>query len=137
MPRGAFAVCKLKNRGFLLLEVILTVTILSVGLVSALRSFATSLHTLKISQNLLIANLLLEEKIWQKEEENSQVEGIVPEDEEDELAPPFDAFSYKINFTEQKDFDSLYKSTFEVFWKQRKRQYSTSCITYMRAKINE
>jgi type II secretory pathway pseudopilin PulG len=137
MSKGTFTVYKRKNRGFLLLEVILTVTILSVGLVLVLRSFTTSLRTLKVSQGLLIANLLLEQKIWQKREEASRIEGIIPEDEEDEFASPFGAFSYKINFTEQEDFDSLYTGTFEVFWRQRKKQYKTSCITYMRAKINE
>ena len=50
------------DRGYLLLEVILAVAILSLGLVMLLRSFAAPLRAVKVSENHLTAALLLEQK---------------------------------------------------------------------------
>lgn len=125
---------RLKNKGFTLLEVMLAVTILSVGLVMVLGSFVNSLRAIKISQDFLVASLLLEEKIWQKEEEKTQSEGLIPVGEEDEFQPPFDKFRYKIRFEEQKDLPSLYKTSFEVSWQERKKERNISCVTYLSSK---
>ena len=126
-------------RGFTLLEVMLAVTILAVGLVLVVRSYITSLRVIKISQELSVANLLLEEKIWERQEKQMQDLGAIAEDEEGEFAPPFDNFSYQISFIEQEDLPleyegSLYKGLFEVSWQQRKRRHSTSSVTFFRSK---
>lgn len=123
----------LKNKGFLLLEVMLAVTILSLGLALILRSFTTSLRAIKTSRNFLIANLLLEELIWQKEEEKAQGSGkIIPEEEEGEFSSPFDSFSYKTNFEEQEEVSALYKSVFAVSWQEREKERSVSQVSYLR-----
>lgn len=137
------AMSRLKNKGlvqplraragFTLLEVMLAVSILSLGLVAVVRSYITSLRALQISQDFLIADLLLEEKIWQKQEENIRRGGVVPEEEQSEFAPPFDNFNYKISFIEQEDLPTLYKSTFTIFWQQGERQQSISYLTYTRS----
>jgi len=125
---------KSKNKGFTLLEVMLAVAVLSLGLVMVVRSFATSLRAIKISHNFLVANLLLEERIWHKLEEERRTGGIIPDEEQGEFAPPFEDFGYKISFEKQEDLPSLYKSTFEVFWQQRKSEWGTACVTYLRRK---
>lgn len=126
---------KPKNKGFTLLEVMLAVTILSVGLVMVVRSYVTSLQAIKISKDFLIANLLLEEKIWERQEKQTRSEEVIPE-EKGEFETPFNNFSYEISFTEQEDLPAeykgtLYKSTFEVSWQQRKRKHTTSSVTFL------
>ena len=127
---------KSKNKGFLLLEVMLAVTILSVGLVMVARSYAASLCAVKVSQDLLVANLLLEEKIWQKQEEKLRTQTLIPDNEQGSFPSPFERFNYEINFEKQEDLPmeyqgSLYKSTFNVFWKHRKKEYNASPGTFI------
>ncbi len=111
----------------------LAVTILSVGLVLVSRSYITSLRAIKTSQNFLLANLLLEEKIWQKQEQGTWPEGVILDEEQGNFIAPFDNFSYKIAFESQEDLSSLYKSTFKVFWQERKKERFNWCVTYIRA----
>jgi len=125
---------KSKNKAFTLLEVMLAVSILSIGLVAVVRSYTTSLHALRVSKDYLVANLLLEEKIWQKQEEKIRLGGVMPEDQDDKFNSPFDNFSYKINFEEEGDLPLLYKSTFEVSWQKRNQKRSTSCLLYLPGK---
>lgn len=101
------------------------------------RSYITSLRGIKISQDLLTANLLLEEKIWEVQEEQARIGQIAFKAEDGEFEPPFDRFSYKITFEEQEDLppeykDILYKTTFELFW--GKGEHRTSCVTFLRSK---
>lgn len=119
-----------KNKGFLLLEVMLAVAILSLGLVLVLRSYLGSLRATKVAHNLLVANLLLEEKIWQKEQEKASPEGLTLMQEQDSFDSPFANFSYKISFSQEPDLPILYKSSYEVFWQQRQREWSSSCLNY-------
>ena len=126
---------KSKNlKAITLIEVVLAVTILLLGLVLVGRSFITSLRAIKMSHNFLVAHLLLEEKIWQKQEEQARPEGFILDDEEEKFAPPFEAFSYKINFTEQEGAGGLFKSTFEVYWQRRGRERRGSCLKYLRSR---
>jgi len=122
--------------GFSLLELMLAVTILSVGMVIVIHSYVTSLRAVRTSSSFLAANLLLEEKIWESQEEQIRLGEIVPEEKQGEFALPFEAFSYKINFEKeqfegQEESSPLYKSTFEVFWQEKDSQWSSSCLTYM------
>ncbi|UCB56656.1 MAG: prepilin-type N-terminal cleavage/methylation domain-containing protein [Candidatus Omnitrophota bacterium] len=119
---------RLRNKGFLLLEVMLAVTILSLGLALILRSFTTSLRAIKTSRNFLIANLLLEELIWQKEEEKAKGLGKA---EEGKFSSPFDGFSYKASFEEQEEVPALYKSIFAVSWQEREKERSVSWVSYL------
>jgi len=117
----------------------LAVTILSLGLVMVARSYTASLCAVKASQDLLAANLLLEEKIWQKQEEKLRTQTIIPDNEQGSFSPPFEGFNYEINFEKQEDLPmeyqgNLYKSTFNVFWKHRKKEYNASSVTYFAGK---
>lgn len=129
----------LKNKGVLLLEVMLAVTILSVGLILVVRSYIASLRTVKISQDLLVANLLLGEKIWQKEQESSQDEGIIAANQQGSFPAPFAGFNYQIEFSPAESLPAeytanLYKASFKVFWQQRGKERSASSLTYLRTK---
>jgi prepilin-type N-terminal cleavage/methylation domain-containing protein len=130
---------KLKNNGFTLIEVMLVVTILAVGLVMVVRSYTSSLQAIKVAQNLAIANLLLEKKIWEWQEKKGRVEELSLEEEQGSFTLPFDGFNYGVSFIEQEDLPleyegRLYKGSFEVSWEQRKRRHTTSSVTSLRSK---
>lgn len=124
----------LKSKGFTLLEVMLAVTILSVGLIFVLRSYLTSLRAIKVTQNLFIANLLLEQKVWQKQEQQMREGNINTVEDVGEFESPFSSFNYQLSFEEDPDLPLLYKGIFKISWQQRNRIYDTSCVTYMRSK---
>lgn len=128
---------QLRIKGFTLLEVMLAVTILTVGLIMVVRSYITSLHAVKSSQDFLIAGLLLEQKLWQKQEEQTRSGGVNTEEEQGEFDPPLDRFSYKIGFEEEENTPFLFKGTFEVFWQERQKGHGISCLTYLRSKKEE
>ncbi|MBM3248797.1 MAG: prepilin-type N-terminal cleavage/methylation domain-containing protein, partial [Candidatus Omnitrophica bacterium] len=53
-----------KNKGFLLVEVLITVVILSVGLTLIARSLITGIKSLEIIKQYTTGYSLLEEKLW-------------------------------------------------------------------------
>ena len=131
---------KAKSKGVTLLEVMLAVTILSVGLVMVVRSYTSCLRTIKITQNLLLANLLLEEKIWQKEEEKLSTAIFIEGQEENQFDPPWDNFRYEISLEPveeelPQDYeDNLRKCSLQVRWRQGSREQATSCVSFLRSK---
>ena len=62
-------------KGFLLLEVILSVFIVSVGIVFVIGSFITSIKAFKATDFYAEAVYLLEERMWQYREEGTIEEG--------------------------------------------------------------
>ena len=57
-----------KNRGIALLEVMMAMSVLSVGLVVLFGAFTTSLRLMKVSQNLIHGTLALESRVWTLEQ---------------------------------------------------------------------
>ncbi len=131
--RKAFTRFLRAGAGFTLIEVMLAVTVLSLGLVMTVRSYTNSLYAIKTSEDFLISGLLLEEKIWQKQEEQLRLGVIAPEAEQADFAAPMDKFSYKLSFEEDQELPSLQKAVFEVVWKTRAREHANSCVTYLRS----
>lgn len=119
----------------------MAVAILSLGITVVLRSFVSSLRAVQVAQRHLLANLLMEEKIWARSEENLRQGGIEADQalEEGSFAAPFEDYEYKVSFEEEgpqglEDQAPLYKSSFEVSWQQRAGTHSLSCVTYFRSK---
>lgn len=63
------------NSGFMLLEVILSVLIVTIGIVFVVNSFLVSLKSSKVSKSYFNAMCLLENKIWEYEEKDEIEEG--------------------------------------------------------------
>jgi len=57
-----------KHRAISLIEVLITVAILSGGIVFVFRAFMTSLSAANLSQNIMLASFLAEDKLWQVEQ---------------------------------------------------------------------
>lgn len=64
-----------RNNGFMLLEVILSVLIVSVGVVFVITSFITSLKAFKLSKIYVDAVYLIEQKLWEYEEKGEIEDG--------------------------------------------------------------
>ncbi|MFH1282900.1 MAG: prepilin-type N-terminal cleavage/methylation domain-containing protein [bacterium] len=88
---------KSKEKGFSLIEVLVTLVVLSVGLVYIIGSLRTSIYSVKVSKDYYASYLLLENKMWELNAEGSFSIGTEEYscDEED----PIDC-SYKAEITE-------------------------------------
>jgi len=56
-------ISRISDKGFTLIEVLLTITILAVGIIGVLRAYATSVNALEVAQCSLDAVYLLKEKM--------------------------------------------------------------------------
>lgn len=132
------------KKGFLLFEVMVTVAILSLGLTLILRSFTTSLSAARTSQNYMLACLLLEEKMWELEEEAESTKKITTEPSRGEFAASNEKDKWKERFSweivcedlqdEEGEETSLDKATVNVAWKEGGRKREVHLTTYL---VNE
>ena len=135
---------KTRNTGFLLFEVMVTVAILSLGLTLILRSFTTSLGAIRTSQNYMLACLLLEEKMWELEEEAESTKKITTEPSRGEFTASNGKDKWRERFSwetacedlldEEGEETSLDKVTVTVAWRESRSQKSVWLTTYL---VNE
>ena len=64
-----------KRKGFLLLEVLISVTVITVGLVYVVRSFSSSSRAIDTATHFLKSLSLVEEKLWDLEAEGMVEKG--------------------------------------------------------------
>lgn len=119
-----------RQKAISLIEVLITVAILSGGIVFVFRGFMTSLSAANLSQNIMLASFLAEDKFWQIEEmqkqkmlkDNSGLETINVQNKEFNV-------KYEISRTGMDGFEKLNVS---VSWpKDRKSSYSVDFSTYL------
>ena len=67
----------MEKKGFLLIELLVTIAILSSGLVLILAGFHSSLNALRTSQNVIRASQILEQEMLNLERQTEEEEGIV------------------------------------------------------------
>ena len=72
-----------KKSGFTLIELMIAVSILTIGIVAVLRSFLSSQNFLDVAQNKVLAIRILDEKMDQIEE-SRRVEAALPKEEDAE-----------------------------------------------------
>ena len=116
------------NGGFLLLETILAVLILSVGLSVVIRSFGSSLNFLRASDDYTQAMLLLEEKMWDLEAKGS----ITPGTSRGTFLEDDVKFQWQINASVPNGLD-LCETEVTVSWKHRGGERNISLVTYLRS----
>ncbi len=138
-----YSITAKKNRdGFLLFEAILSVAILSLGLVLVLHSFTGSLKAARISQNYMRAVLLLEAKMTELEWKGSLDSGI----SEGKFSQKNERFAWKIEATpveeisgedEEKKRVELNKVHLTVSWSEGKKVERIELTTYLKSKEKE
>ncbi len=114
-----------KNRGFLLLEIMVSISILSLGILLILNSFVGPIRAVETSMDYFKAGLLLEDKML--EFYNSPVE-------EGLLKGSFNDFENRFSWYLEavKVKDSFHKEiNFKVFWQRRNKEEDLSISTYI------
>ena len=117
---------KIKNSGFLLLEVMISVSILSFGLLLILNSFMRPIMAVELSKDYFRAGLLLEEKMF--EACNSDiVEGL----SKGTFSGFNNMFSWEMDVTGQEE-GAFKEIGLRVLWKERaKEQQDMTVSTYL------
>jgi len=114
-----------KNNGFQLIEVIMSVVILSMSLTFILNSFMGSLRAIQLSEDYFKGGLLLEEKMF--ELYNSDVEKAPPDGNFTNFN---DKFSWELKLTDLEEA-VIKKVNLEVLWKDATKNNNISILTYL------
>lgn len=121
------------NRGYLLLEAVVSVAVIAIGLAIILRSFASSLRASKISQEYFIAALLLNDKLCDLEEKIKIKGGIDNSDAKEEKTPDT-KYITKTDVMKLDELDSLADVKTVVSWNSGKRNERIEVDTFMQYK---
>lgn len=117
------------NKAFSLLEVLITVAILSTAIIFIFRAFTASLSSCKFSQNITFACFLAEDKLWEIEKRYK--------DKKSETLHPASEIMQNTEFNwdyEKQDIDSELKQLkFAISWQEkvRENEYSIEILTYL------
>lgn len=132
------------KRGFTLIEIMISVAILSIGLILILQGFTHLLNILQISQDNLKATLLAENKMAELEIKAREGKEVFPEDLGEKFEFEDMDCVWKIKFSPveleiEGIFDKEYEDLNEVeaimSWKEGKRKGKVLLVTYMRSLI--
>ena len=124
-------------RGLSLVEILVTVAILSISLVMIVRSFMTSLRALEISKGFVVARLLLEEKMWQIKQQGAVTSD---RDEREQFADPHGAFEYTLRTRAVEGGlapQDLHEVSLTVAWREGRRTNEIAVVTYMAGKSEQ
>lgn len=113
------------RKGFLLLEVLVSVVIITVGLVYIIRSFSTSTRAIAASRDYIKAVSLLEEKLWGLEQVRQVEEGQDKDYFDDEHN-----FTWELN-SEPEEEMPVNKTKLVVSWKRREKKQGVAVTTYL------
>jgi len=120
-----------KRKAISLIEVLVTVAILSGGIVFIFRAFMAAIAAAKISQNMTLGCLLAQDRAWQVEQKREK--GIAQNSHNEEkvlLQNREFNFKYDISGT---DSPKLKKLTSIVSWpKNRGSEYNMEFFTYLK-----
>jgi len=113
------------KRGFLLLEVMVSVAMLSIGIVMVSGSFMNSIKAIDLSEDYFRAGLLFEEKIYEVSN-STAVEGL----SSGVFADFNNRFSWNMNVIKSEQ-DLVYEFDLQVSWDQGAKMHELSVVTYL------
>jgi type II secretory pathway pseudopilin PulG len=122
------------KKGFILVEVLITVVILSSSLVMITRSFMVSLNALEIIQQYTEARSLIEEKLAELEIKETIAADLQVEEN---LNEPYEKFSYSLqtkNIPEGNNQGRLNNVSLSLGWKAGEEKRQISIVTYLKNK---
>jgi len=112
-------------KGFLLLEVLVAVVVLSLGIVFVLNGFSSCLNAAGTSRDFIIASNLIEQKIFEYD--------VKPPDEiadkSGDFGREYKGYSWELD-TEELDELELAEAAFKVIWQTGRRKSSFDVVTY-------
>lgn len=121
------------NKAFTLLEVLITVAILSTAIVFVFRSFTTSLSSTKFSQNITLACYLAEGKLWEIEEKQKQKTEPLIESNQDSVEMQGRTFNWQYETTLKEPDLNIIKVNLVLSWQEntRKELYTMEFLSYL------
>ncbi|MCM8797230.1 MAG: type II secretion system GspH family protein [Candidatus Omnitrophica bacterium] len=125
----------ISNRAFSLVEILVTVAILSTAIIFVFRSFATSLYCAKLSQDITFVGLLAENKLWDIEQkQKASRRPLERESGEDEIDGKKIKWSYTI--AKLEGYNLLVEAAFNFLWEERlkEKEYALNLLTYLSCK---
>jgi prepilin-type N-terminal cleavage/methylation domain-containing protein len=138
---------KIKEGAFTLVELMVTVSILAVGIVLVLRSFLSISAALDSGSNRIIAMQLLEEKMNALEQKAKEDAGVFPETKEEQArignrnailkleVVPLSTPEFGIEVQEEdKDKDKINEVKLMLLWKEANIDKDSILITYLKNK---
>ena len=130
MEQKAKMMSPIGNRGFTLVEVLVATAILSFGLVMIYQAFFISLDTFDYYLNNLDAQLWLDEKLWQLQDDFRRYAVFSPLKLSDEFIIGNKRFNWSVDYN-PIDPEELYKVSLKVAWSQGSRAINLLRVAYI------
>jgi prepilin-type N-terminal cleavage/methylation domain-containing protein len=118
------------RRGFTLIEVMVTVVILSLGAVLLYSAFFTSLDSFNYCVNYVKVIPWMDEKVWQAQDFLSHFNQSEQLDREGEFKNGNKNFNWRLFYNQVDELQGLYKIALTVFWRQGQRTITVSRTAY-------
>ena len=119
------------SAGFTLIEVLITVAILSLGIVMLYQAFFICMDAVMHCSNRLEAQFLMGEKLWTAQKDLTSL-GTLPEGEKrGALAGRSKNFNWKMLVNSIPESEDLYKINLNFSWQEGKKIVTVSRATYV------
>ncbi len=119
------------QKGSLLMEVLLAISILSVSLTLIVHSFLSGLRASVYTKDYSIALSLLQNKLFELKQKNPVSDSL---DESGDFDEPYQKFKYHLkteSLDETQSLNGLAKATLDVSWVSGKSKKDISLSTYL------
>lgn len=120
-----------RSKGFTLIEIMISIAILSVGLIFILQGLTKCLSILRISQDNLEASLLAEEKTNEFKIVAKQETGSFSKVTSGESQSGNIALTWGIRLTPDSEYEDLNELITTVHWKEGRRSGASIFSTYL------
>ena len=124
---------RIGNKGFTLVEVMVTIAILSFGIVMLYEAFFTCLNGFSYSKSRLGVQRWTDEKIWEVEHELIRSRTLITGESAGSFIDKNKNFAWKmsINLIDEAQDAYLYKLSLDVNWKEAQKNVSLSQVAYV------
>jgi len=123
-----------QNKGFTLVEVLISAVILAVGLVVIFEVFLTSLDIVSLFDNRMNAQMYLDEKIWQLQSSLDQQSGLfIPSKQSGKVVLGQKEFNWQLDLELVDLTQELFKVNGQMNWTEGKKNRSSKRQTVVKS----
>jgi len=123
------------KQGFTLIEVMLSVVILSLGFTLILQGFSQALNTLRISQNNAKASMLADSKMAELQINAKEGQDVLSSGVNEKILLNNIEFYWRSEVTLDQEDENLNKTVATLSWQEGKRKGATPIVTYLRSAL--
>ena len=120
-----------RNRGFTLIEIMISIAILSTGLIIVLQGLTHCLSILRIAGNNLETSLLAEDKMAELEIATKENKATFSKNTSGAAQSGNIAFNWQIQLTPDSEYEDLQEARATVSWKEGIRSGASVFSTYL------